>query len=50
MNELLMKMSGTDVLSSWKKDQKNLKGGGGGGVSTTNAFLDCEPNEKCLQC
>ena len=32
MNEQLLKTSGTDVLSSRKKTQKNLMGGGGAGV------------------
>ena len=32
MNEKLLKTSGADVLCSRKKTQKNLMGGGGGGI------------------
>ena len=34
MYEQLLKTSGADVLSSRKKLQKTLRGGGGGGVAT----------------
>ena len=37
MNEQPVKTSGADVLSSWKKTQKNL--GGGGGLASTPLVL-----------